>query len=648
VPRLTASPPLARWQRSGPLTRDSSGSSELSSAAGRLSHASKRGPKTEQTLSKGQAGVTFSLLGPLEARVDGEPLALGGARQRSLLALLLLHANESVSRERLIEGVWGAERPSTVAAALNVYLSKIRKLLAAGGTEAALVTELQGYVLRIDPERLDLHRFERGIREGRLALAAGRPDEAAAILDRALSLWRGPPLAELELDASADAALGRLTELRLSALEDRFEACLQAGRHTELTAELEELVHEHPLRERARAQLMVALYRSGRQAEALRTYREVRTLLAEQLGLDPGPDLQRLEKAILVQDPSLGLSEPRRLPPARRARRLSLGLAAALAAGALLGLVRAGPDPGTDPPVAKALLAHASDVAVIQPDTSSVVARVPVGSSPALIREGDRSVWVADQLDLTVTEIDLESRRVLRTVGVGFRPDDLAALDETLWAFDKEERVLARLGDEQTWDRFEHPDFTEVERIAVDDHAVWLAGGRRLIRVDPASGRVVGSVSMPADVDGVATAGDDVWAVSGAAAAVLRIDPLTARIRDRIPIAGEPGEHALAISAGTDFIWVMNGETATVVKIDRELHDVVETYRLGVGRGSLALAAGEGAAWVSNAFDGTVTRIDERTDEVASIAVSAYSSPKDVAVAAGLVWVSVADDRAPR
>lgn len=510
------------------------------------------------------------------------------------------------------------------------------------------MTELHGYVLRIDPERLDLHRFERLVREGRQALVAGRPEEAAATLDRALALWRGPPLAELELDAPVDAALGRLAELRLSALEDRFEAGLLVGRHTELAAELEAFVREHPLRERARAQLMISLYRGGRQSEALHTYRDVRLLLAEELGLDPGPELQRLEKAILVQDGSLILSEPRRLLRTGRAHRLAAVIALALAAGALLALGRGGPATRATEPLAEVVLAHASDVAVIQPDTNKVVARVPVGSSPALIREGDGSVWVADQIDLTVTEIDLESRRVLRTVGIGFRPDDLAARNDTVWAFDKEERVLARLGEEQTWDRFEHPDFTDVERIALDDHAVWLAGGKRLIRVDPASGEVVSNVSVQAQVDGLATAGGDVWAVSSTTAAVLRIDPLTAEIRDRIPMVGNASTQALTISADRNFIWVLNGDTATVVKIDPDLHDVVETYRLGVGRGSLALAAGEGAAWVSNAFDGTVTRIDGGTNEVASIPISAYSSPKDVTVAGGLVWVSVADDRAPR
>jgi streptogramin lyase len=512
------------------------------------------------------------------------------------------------------------------------------------------VTELHGYALRVDPERLDLHRFERLVRDGRQALVAGRPEEAAATLDEALALWRGPPLAELDLDGSAGAALGRFCELRLSAVEDRFEAELLAGRHAELTAGLEEFVREHPLRERARATLMIALYRAGRQSEALQTYRDARVLLAEELGLDPGPELQRLEKAILVQDASLAPPDPPRPPRAGRGRRLQASIAVALVALTLLALGRGGPDtPATQPPP-EIVLAQASDIAVINPDTKKVVARVAVGSSPALIREGDGSVWVADQLDLTVTEIDLESRRVLRTVGLGFRPDHLAARDDAVWAFDKEERVLARLGAEQTWERFEHPDFTDIEGVALDDHAVWLAGGRRLIRVDPESGEVVKSVSVPDHVDGLATAGGDVWAVSSTAQAVLRIDSVTAEIRDRIPMAGDPdsGRQRLSISADTDFIWVLDRDAATVAKIDPSLHDVVETYRLPAGRGSLSLAAGEGAAWISNAFDGTITRIDARTSEVASIAVSAYSRAKSVAVAGGLVWVSVADDRSPQ
>jgi DNA-binding SARP family transcriptional activator/sugar lactone lactonase YvrE len=584
--------------------------------------------------------LVFSLLGPLEARLDGESLLLGGGRQRALLAVLLLHANEAVSREQLIEGVWGARRPTTIAAALNVHLSKVRKLLAAGGTDVALVTAPHGYILRIDSERLDLYCFERLLRDGRQALLAGDPEDAAATLDRALALWRGPPLAELALDPSVDAAIGWLCELRLSGLEDRFEAGLQLGRHTELVPELEGFVREHPLHERARAQLMVALYRSGRQSDALQTYREARRLLAGELGLDPGPELQRLERAILVQDPALSGPDAHRRLRRGRARRSAVAAGLAVAAtAALLSIGPSGPEPLDD-----LVFARASDVAILQPETNKVVARVHVGSSPTLIREGDGSVWVADRQDLTVTEIDPESRRVLRTIGIGFRPDDIAARNGAVWAFDREDAVVARLGEGQTWDRFEHPEFGTVEQMAVDDEAVWLAGGTRLIRLDTTTGEIVGNASVPVRVDGLALGGDDVWAVSGSAAAVIRIDPLTSEIRDRIPIGGDPegGAQSLAISADTRFVWVLNGDSATVTKIDPALHDVVETYRLDIGRGSLALAAGEGAAWVSNAFDGTVTRIDAATNEIASIAVSAYR-PSGITVAGGLVWVSVDD-----
>ena len=572
-------------------------------------------------------------------------------RQRGLLALLLLHANETVSRERLIEGVWGAERPSTIGAALNVHLSKIRKLLVAAGTDAALVTAPHGYALRVDPARIDLHRFEALLRDGRRALLADDPERALAALDRALALWRGQPLAELALDPAVDAAVGRLCELHLSALEDRFEAGLQLGRQVELVPELEGFVREHPFHERGRGQLMLALYRSGRQSDALQTYREARRLLASELGLDPGPELQRLEKAILRQDPSLAATPPpRRRPRAAHAGRRTVAAALALAGTATLLTV--GPtgqgDRGPEP-LEAVVLASASDVAIVQPETHKVVARVPVGSSPALLREGDGSVWVADRLDLTVTEIDPESRRVLRTIGIGFRPDDIAARNGAVWAFDREGSVLARLGEGQAWDRFEDPDFGDVEQIALDENAVWLAGGRRLIRVNAATGEVESRASVPVAVDGLALGGDDVWAVSSSAAAVLRIDPRTSRIRDRIPVGSPNGAaHSVAISADSDFIWVLHGDTATVTKIDSRLHDVVETYRLGVGRGSLALAVGEGAAWVSNAFDGTVTRIDAATSEVASITVSAYYRPKGVTVAGGLVWVSVDDDRAPQ
>jgi DNA-binding SARP family transcriptional activator/DNA-binding beta-propeller fold protein YncE len=619
--------------------------------------------------SKSASALEFRVLGPLEARSEGEGLPLGGPKQRALLAVLLLHANEVVSRDRLIDGVWGERPPSTIGAVLNVYLSKLRKLLGTAGSDAALVTQPHGYMLRIEPEQLDLCRFERLVREGREALGAGNPEGAAARLAEALALWRGPPLADLAYMPFAAARIGHLDDLRFCAREDRIEADLALGRHLDLVPELESLVAEYPLRERPRAQLMIALYRTGRQSEALQVYREARRRFAEELGIDPGPELQSLEKAILVQDPAL--APPTRpaasLSPAKRRtrrrvaalvrtvappgalRRRSLvaalaGLGGVAVPVAVFVLGQGESRRSADADRARTVVARANEVAIVEPEAHKVVARVPVGSNPALIREGDGSVWVADRDDQTVTQIDPESRRVVRTIGIGFRPDDLAAADGAVWAINKEEGVLAKLPYEEISDRFERRGFVGFERIAVDDEAVWLTGGKRLTRVDPATGRIVRRADVPADLSGVAVGTDAVWAVSGPAGAVLRIDPSTVSITDRIPIvagAKSRSSNPLAVAADTRFVWVLNGSTATVTKIDPELRGIVATLWLGLSGGSFRLAVGEGAVWVSSERDGTVTRIDAETDAMTPITVTPYNSPEDVAIAGGLVWVSV-------
>ena len=594
------------------------------------------------------------MLGPLEVRSGGAPLPLGGPKQRALLALLLLHANEVVSRDRLIDGVWGESPPSTIGAVLNVYLSKLRKLLAANGLGAALVTQPHGYMLRIEPERLDLHRFEELAREGREALAAENTEQGAARLEEALALWRGPPLADLAYAPFAASRIARLVELRLSALEDRIEAELTLGRHFEVVPELTALVAEYPLCERLRVLLMVALYRTGRQSEALQAYREARRLLAEELGIDPGPELQRLEKAILVHDPSLAppgssgegpsATEGRARRPGAAAGVVLAGLVATAVAVPILALSRGEADRGQGQDQAGVMFAIGSEVAVVSPDTNKIVARVPVGSEPTLVREGDGSVWVADRHDQTVTQIDPESRRVVSTMGIGFRPDDLAARDGAVWAVNREEGVLGKLAYGEISDRFERRGFVGFGGMAVDDKALWLGSGKSLIRVDPATGRVLKRAEVPVDIDGVAVGAGAVWAVSGPAASVLRIDRDTGAVTDQIPIATRPdvpSPYPMGVAASADFVWVLNGSTATVTKIDPDLDDIVATFPLGTGPGSLKLAAGEGAAWICNQQDGTLTRIDAETDAMTSITVAPHDRPTDVAVAGGLVWVTI-------
>jgi len=244
--------------------------------------------------------MDYRILGPLEAEREDRPLAVTGRKPRALLALLLLHPNETVPTDRLIDDLWGERPPATAANTLQVYVSKLRKLLA-----DRLVTEGAGYALRVEPDELDAARFERIAEQGRAALTQRSYGEAAERLHEALALWRGPALADLRYEPFAQAEITRLEELRLAAVEDRIEAELFLGRHDQLVAELEALVSENPLRERLRRQLMLALYRAGRQAEALDAYRVARDVLVEQLGLEPGPELRELEQAILRQDESL-------------------------------------------------------------------------------------------------------------------------------------------------------------------------------------------------------------------------------------------------------------------------------------------------------------------------------------------------------
>jgi DNA-binding SARP family transcriptional activator len=239
--------------------------------------------------------IEFRILGPLEALSGGQPLPLGGTKQRALLALLLLEAGRVVSSDRLIEALWAGEPPATASASLQNFVSQLRKAFGA----AAIETRPPGYLMRLAPDQLDLARARRLVDEAR----ASDPTTRARLLGQALALWRGEPLADLAYEPFAQTEIARLVDLRLALIEERAEAELAIGRNAELVAELASLVREHPLRERLRGQLMLALYRSGRQAEALAVYRTGREELVGRLGIEPSPLLQQLHASLLRQEP---------------------------------------------------------------------------------------------------------------------------------------------------------------------------------------------------------------------------------------------------------------------------------------------------------------------------------------------------------
>ena len=240
--------------------------------------------------------MEFRILGPLEVEDEGRLLKLGGAQQRAVLALLVLHANDVVPRERLIDELWGGEPPDTARTALQVHVSQLRKLLGSDRIE----TRSPGYALHVEPGELDLERFDVSSPKR----GAWNQLPAAGSLRQALNMWQGPPLAELEGHPFARRERLRLEEMRLAAVEERIEADFRLARHAQLVQELERLVAEHPLRERLRGQLMLALYLSGRQAEALEAYRQGQRLLADELGLEPGEELDVSRRRFLPTIPS--------------------------------------------------------------------------------------------------------------------------------------------------------------------------------------------------------------------------------------------------------------------------------------------------------------------------------------------------------
>ena len=360
--------------------------------------------------------MQYRILGPLAVAKDGSEVVIGSGKQRALLVLLVLHANEAVSTDRLIDQLWGESRSTSATKVLQNYVSRLRRLLGDG----ILITRPHGYELRVEPGELDADRFDDLVADGRRALAAGDPERAAAVLTEALALWRGPPLADFAYEPFASADIERLDGRRLAALTERIDADLQLGRHDALIGELETLVARYPLQERLRGQLMLALYRSGRQADALRVYKETRRVLVDELGIEPSEELRQLEHAILIHDPSL---EPPAVAPSTVGRKQSktrllvaaLLLAAAIAVAGILVIHRR---------EGKGIGAVSSNAAivVIDPRTDKLIGGVtfPVNNHPERIGAGMGQVGALSSGNMvgTMSEIDPRSLTVADTRAV--------------------------------------------------------------------------------------------------------------------------------------------------------------------------------------------------------------------------------------
>jgi DNA-binding SARP family transcriptional activator/ABC-type branched-subunit amino acid transport system substrate-binding protein len=607
--------------------------------------------------------MEFRILGPLEVSDEGRPVEIGGHKQRALLASLLLHANEVVSLDRLIDELWGETPPPTAAKTLQVQVSRLRRSLNGDEDPGAhmrgpLQTRGHGYVLTVEPGQVDSDRFQGMLEEARRARAEGKPEEAADELRRALALWRGPALADFAYESFAQTEIARLDELQLTALEERIEADLALGRHTELIGELEALVTRHPLRERLRGQLMLALYRSDRQAEALHVYQEFRLALAGELGLEPSQGLQRLERQILEQDPELAAPAPPRRPgprPARRRARLLvlagvLLLAAAVGAIAVL-LVR---DGGGETVAGSEETIAGANAGVLDPRTGELLATIPLGTSPTSIAVGEGSVWVLDADDRTVSQIDPEERAVVRTFSTGSTPTDLAVGGGAIWVGNGVPQArtalpesVSRFGPESAvvdetipLSPASGPALTWVGQdslrphIAVADAAVWVVNPDLSVsRIDPRTNQVVAGVAGVQAVT-IAAGEGEVWIVNDGGE-VVEIDPRTNAASKLIPVAAE-SLTVLAVGAGA--VWVADPLGGSVWRIDPDPDPILRTIPLDVGVG--AVAFGEGAVWATNEISDEVYRIDPDTNEAR--VVSRMAAPRGIAVGEGGVWVTSA------
>jgi YVTN family beta-propeller protein len=575
--------------------------------------------------------VEIRLLGPLEVAADGRPLELGGGRQRALLVVLALRPNQVVSTDALIDALWGEAAPPTAHKALQGLVSQLRRALAPLG-EDVIATRSPGYVLDVDPDAVDAHRFERLARQGRQDVDSD-PLRAAATLREALDLWRGDALAEFAYEPFAQGAAAHLAEVRLGAFEDVFDVELALGRHGEVTAELQKLVAANPLRERLRGQLMLALYRSGRQADALEAYREGRVILDRELGLEPDVELRRLEQAILAQDPALGRVEktrPQRSPTVRR-RRLVLVVVAATAACAVAAGAFAVADRGEKVPA----LAPNSLVK-IDVETGEIEDVIPVGRDPGQVVIVGPYVFVTSEEDETLHRLDTRTGDV-ETSGANATDGALVADGEFLWATSRSRSEVVRIHAEsmRATDRVPLPRDLLFAFVAVGAGSLWISHfpPAAVLRLDLQDHRLERGYYLAAYASPpVETTFADGASWTAVGAELLRIDAGTGESESIAagPLAGDP-------EFGFGSMWVGSGEGA-VWRIDPITGRTTAT--VPAGKVTFGLATDAGSLWVTNYCDGTVSRIDPTTNSVAATFEVGYQ-PKWLAVDDDHAWVGV-------
>ena len=626
--------------------------------------------------------MEFRILGPLEVVEDGNSVALGTLKERLVLGVLLLHANEFVSRERLIDDLWGEAPPPTARKAVNVYVSKLRKALGVAGADP-ISTAAGGYRLHVEPERLDANRMRALVGRARELVANGELESASECFQEALSLWRGPTLAGLELESHGRDEVAQLDELRLTELMDRIDCDLALGRHEQAVGELGVLVGEHPLRERLRAQQMLALYRSGRQADALEAYAEARRTLVDDLGIEPSEALQRLQQAILRHDPALELPggiaatngapapagaddavliTPSRFRPRRRAlrRRLAVTVVASVAGvAAVIGFVVT--SGGHELVRSSFQQVRPNSLARIDPATGRVVSDVRVGLEPGPMALTGSALWIVNRGDGTIQRYDVRNGRLTRPVSAGGSPYSIAADAEgNVWVSERKPTVTWILHSASGAGASAVPQATKSIRVplpragaeAFGDGYLWVipgplalsAGEQGVSRIDVRSRALASTIPLGGQTTAIAYAHGSAWIGiydrrhSTASLAVVRAGS------DRpepVPLESGDGWGPLAIAAGAGDVWVLTS-AFTVFRVDPETQQIVKRIRMVAQQPEL-LAVGAGSVWTVNRTH-SLSQIDPRTNRVRTTRLGGYkSTPCGIRATQGAVWVAMGD-----
>jgi YVTN family beta-propeller protein len=603
------------------------------------------------------SALHLRVLGPLFALREGRQFGLGGLRQRAVLGRLICSSGRVVTVDQLASAVWGEARPSGYVSTLQTYVFHLRAALdpnrSAGRASTVLRTEAGGYRLDLDANgaTLDASQFDALFAAGRAQLAAGDPGAAVGQLHAAIGLWHGDVMADLRDFEFVQPYADRLTQQLVDAQECSFDAELALGNHTGIVDAIAAAIAAHPLRERFHAQRMLALYRCGRQADALASYKALRDMLVDELAIEPNQQIQDLHRQILEQHPALdwhpidqphaptAVSSPSNSPratavepgPPSRRHRLNRRSSLLVAVAALV-LVAGTAVVWINQP--RSGRTAAADSAVEVGTSGDVRVSVPIGQPPGAIAATPSSVWIAQPQSSSILRLDAKTRRRTATIPVGTAPVALALYGDELWVADGSDGKIDEISTQTN---------TAMRTVAVGHDPSALAGGLGYLwvanrgdgtvsRIDPSGRAPARTIAVGSEPDGIAVGDNAIWVANEFDNTVTRIDP-TSLGATTISVGAGPDGIAVTSTA----VWVADNLDLTVARIDLEHDDTVTKVETGDSPTSVVVF--NGSIWTSNAGNATISRLNEATGRVTKT-YAFGSSPTGLSVAGSTLWVS--------